>query len=146
MENQTPPTERDTAMADLWELFNFLDAHPDLPIGNNGIGKQCVTAADDEAGIAEIRRIAGILGVEIGDNGSSIDACRMFGTQPYRAFYCRREFMRRHHEEQAYLAERRKAVETRPCAECGTPVATAGVEKDEWYCSTACAEGEAVES
>jgi len=106
----TDQTKREQQIADLWELFNFLDAHPDLPIGNNGIGRVCVLAADDEAGIAEIRRIAGILGVEVDDNGASIEACRTFGTLPYRAFYCTRETMRQHHEEWQVVAEYRKGA------------------------------------
>lgn len=106
----TDQSTREQQIADLRSLVDFLAAHPDLPIGNNGIGRQCVLAADDETGIAEIRRIADILGADVDTDGSSIDTCRMFGALPYRAFYCTRETMRQHHEELQVVAEYRKGA------------------------------------
>ena len=106
------PTKREQQIADLRELVDFLDAHPDLPIGNNGIGRECITADDDDRGRAELQAIADILGAEVHlpAGAGSYEVVRRFGTIAYRAFYCTRETMQQHHEELKVIAEHRKSA------------------------------------
>ena len=112
MENQTPPIDpRAQQIADLRELVDFLAAHPDLPIGNDAIGKECILADDDEAGRAQLQAIADILGTEVrlSLGGGSYEVARRFGTVVYQAFYSTRESMRKHGEELRIIAEHRKS-------------------------------------
>lgn len=117
MTNENQPLDRrQQQIAGLRELVDFLAAHPDLPIGNDSIGRECITAGDDTAGRAELQAIADILGTEVqlSRGGGSYEVSRQFGTVTYRAFYCTREAMRQHGEELKVVAEYRKnaAVES----------------------------------
>lgn len=106
-------TKREQQIADLREFVEFLEAHPDLPVGNNDIGSECIGADDDENGLARLHEIADILGVEVaGRPGGSYEAVRRFGTVAYRAFYVTRESMRQYHDDLKIISEHRRAVES----------------------------------
>lgn len=105
-------SKREQQIAGLRELVEFLAAHPDLPIGNDAIGRECIVADDDDAGRAELQAIADVLGtdVHLSRGGGSYEVVRQFGTITYRAFYSTREAMQQHHEELKVIAEHRKST------------------------------------
>lgn len=70
VEDQTnePTDNRAAIVAGLRELAALIESRPDLPVPD-GVEAQCLVGAmrhvrDDETGFAELRRIAGVLGVE----------------------------------------------------------------------------------
>lgn len=103
---------RQQKLDDLRALADFLEAHPDVPIGVDEINSVAILAGDDEAGMAELHAIANALDVEITHNASGTHhyAIRKFGSVPYKAYYVTTESMRQHVEEQKWVAERRKGV------------------------------------
>lgn len=105
-------TQRQQKIADLRTLVDFLEAHPDVPIGNAGPSEFCVSAKDDETGMAQLQAIADALGVELTHNGDATQhfATRRFGTAFYKAFYCTRESMAEYAENQEWVRARRQSV------------------------------------
>ncbi len=85
------PIARDQITTGLRQLADYLDNHPDIPVAPYGWDLLVATHLDsDTHGIAEIDRVAAILGVpaenEIPDNGH-YSALRAFGPITYRAFH-----------------------------------------------------------
>lgn len=112
MTDQAQPLDRRMQqIADLRSLVDFFEAHPDLPIGNDGIGRVCIDGEEDDAGMAQLQQIADILGakVRLSAGGGSYEVCRQFGALTYRAFYCTRDSMRQYGEEMKVIAEHRKS-------------------------------------
>jgi hypothetical protein len=140
MTNESQPhDQRKQQIADLRDLVDFLDAHPDLPVGNLQPGYHCLTSTDDEAGMAELHRIAAILGTEVtGEGHTHRYARRRFGTWEYEAYYILREHMA------AHMVESRHISALRTCG-CGAKLTDADLVAGKKRCA-ACVPGEAVES
>jgi len=104
----TEKSERDKMIADYRALLRFLASHPEVPLGRTELNDYCVSAESDEAGLAELERIAAELGVEVVHRpGFASKVARDFGSVTYRAFYNLRDDMAKHYEEQRWLAEQR---------------------------------------
>ena len=105
-------THRQRQLVGLRLLFNFLETHPDVPIGSDEVNSVCIVAGDDETGMDQLRAIADALGVEITHNASGTHhyAIRLFGAVPYRAVYVSAASMAEYVEEQRWVRERRAAV------------------------------------
>lgn len=133
------PTKREQQIADLRALVDFLAEHPNLPV-SGALGDYCIDGDDDTAGLAELRRVAAILGAEITTNGPGTHhyVSRRFGTVGYRAFYILREHM------VAYDIEQEAKEKLRTCA-CGGRLSDADLIAGKKRCA-ACVPGEAVES
>lgn len=136
MTNESQPLDRrQQQIADLRELVDFLDTHPDLPI-SGALGDYCIDGDDDTAGLAELRRVAAILDAEITTNGPGTHhyVSRRFGTVGYRAFYILREHM------VAYDIEQEAKAKLRTCA-CGGRLSDADLIAGKKRCA-ACVPGE----
>lgn len=78
MSEQSTPHESDrsTVIAGLRAMADFIEARPEIPVGSyTSVGLQySVLTGTDEEKIAEVRRIAGLLGVEaeIYDDGIGV--------------------------------------------------------------------------
>lgn len=105
----TEPT-RQQRLDDVRVLVDFLEAHPDVPIGNNGPAEFCVSASNDAEGMATLYAIAVALDGDLTHNPDSTHhfATRQFGTAVYRAFYCTRESMRQYSKDVEWIRQRRE--------------------------------------
>jgi hypothetical protein len=86
--DQTP---RDQFTAGLRQLADYLDSHPAIPVAPYGwdllVSTHCAADPDD---IAQIDRIAALLGVPVEDelaDGGHYSAIKSFGPITYRAFH-----------------------------------------------------------
>lgn len=109
--------ERAQALVEMLELAGFLAANPDVPFRVSDINSYCISGGDDEAGMAELRRIAKALDVEItsNDDGTHWYAERHFGAASYQAYYILRDRMAEYDAGQKLVADvragRKKAVD-----------------------------------
>lgn len=120
MGDQTQPLDRRAqTIADLWELFNFLDGHSDVPLGASDPLSYSVRDYDSDAeAVDALAAIATALGVEITDVGGRVPkpgnthfyARKVFGTAKYEAHYITQQHTAEYAEEQKWVAERRGAV------------------------------------
>ena len=99
---------RDQFFTDLRALVDYLEDHPEIPVGpyDARIGHSVsVDIADDESGAHEVRRIADALGEQVTIKHGHHDASIGFGYARYEATYIERrrmdaytEFMKPYHE------------------------------------------------
>ncbi|MEV4371315.1 hypothetical protein AB0J71_29880 [Nonomuraea sp. NPDC049637] len=106
--NMTPEARRGQLIADLHGLADYLDRHPEVPIPRYGPVRVSVhpiydTEATTEAeAIAEVERIAGLLGVPLRvENGHHI-ACANFGAVSYEAVLITQAAMDRRAAQDSY--------------------------------------------
>src|ERR1700728_1099586 len=75
----------------LRQLANYLDTHPDVPVNEFGWDLlSCTRETTDAAGMAEVDRIAAILGVQVRDDtpeGGHYTAAKTFGRITYEAIH-----------------------------------------------------------
>ncbi|MEU5939378.1 hypothetical protein ABZ807_09325 [Micromonospora sp. NPDC047548] len=84
-------TTRPGIIAGLRALADFHEANPDVPFSVAADFTYCVLADNDADGLAEVRRVAELLGAEVNINAGSADAKRMFEGLPFRVFYVSRQ-------------------------------------------------------
>jgi hypothetical protein len=87
----TTPNPRDQLVGGLRQLADYLDTHPAIPVASHGWDLLIPTHCDsDPEGIAEVDRIAAILGVTpedgLADRGH-YSAIKTFGPITYQAFH-----------------------------------------------------------
>jgi hypothetical protein len=115
-----PLDQRRQTIADLFNLIETLAGLPDVPLNKYGNPLEYpVLLDDDEAGVAEIRRIADALGVPVTTHGvgrpvatpesTHLLAELRIGQAVYSACYIRSAWMAKRDEEQRWLAQRREA-------------------------------------
>lgn len=113
---------RDERIADYRRMLDFLAEHPEVPLGAPALNSYHVSGSgsNDEAGLAELRRIAAALDVEITHNAdaSHFYADRQFGSVRYRALHILKHHMDEHVEVQRYAEQRREELRA---AEQGEP-------------------------
>ncbi len=87
----TTPNSRDQFIGGLRQLADYLDTHPAVPVALHGWDLLVSTHHDrDPDGIAEVDRIAALLGVPAEDeiaDGGHYSAIKVFGPVTYRAFH-----------------------------------------------------------
>lgn len=141
MEIQKQPLDqRQQTIADLYNLIETLAGLPDVPLNEYGNPLEYpVLLDDDDAGLAEIRRIADALGVpvtttnpgrpEATPESTHLLAELRIGSAVYSACYIRSAWMEKRAEEDRWLAERRAAESAtghtggRDCCTYGCPPA-----------------------
>lgn len=120
-----PLDQRAQTIADFHALLEWLAENPDVPIDQWGdplaysVGNEDYSY-DDEAGLARLAEIATVAGCTITGSGGgepAPDATHYYvrkriGHAEWSASYISRDHMKQYAEEQAHLAERRKAVES----------------------------------
>jgi hypothetical protein len=104
---RTPAEVRAERIASMRKLLSFLVRNPDLPLPSFAF-EHCVAGGDDETGVAELQRIAKILGTEVKQSGEHYDVAREFGRARYRAFYVGRTEMKRYNDHMATFHQQRE--------------------------------------
>jgi len=89
--------ERQAVIAGLRRLADWLERNPEVPVANEVEMHPHVPIYEDEAGVAEIRRLAEVAGAVFRDRGDRVEACAEFGGGvAWRVLYVSREAMSRH--------------------------------------------------
>jgi hypothetical protein len=102
--------ERTDLIAGLRGLADAFERHPDLPAQRSPEFDYCVLADNDEAGVAEVRRIAAVLDVEMTiDPDGDAHVTFHFAGLRYRAFYVSRDRSKRWNEDMQWVRQRRAA-------------------------------------
>lgn len=122
MTNESQPIDQRTqTIADLRELLDYLAARPDVPLDRYGDPLHySVQLDDDERGLAAVERIAAALGVPVTDSHgkppkadtSQFAAQYSVGRATYSAVYILRADVEEYAENQRWIADRRKALES----------------------------------
>lgn len=110
-------TTRQQKLDDLRALVDFLETHPDVPLGYGSGLSYHVTADDDAAGIKRVSEIAGLLGVTVTEVGggevtaatSHFHARKTYGDAAYEAVYITGDSKRRYREHMQPYDEAERA-------------------------------------
>lgn len=90
-------------IAGMRALADFFEQHPDVPTPPGGDDiSYCVPMDDDDEGVAEVARIAAMLGVEPRRTGGGSRARREFGGMEYRVFHVSQEAYAAHLAHYSY--------------------------------------------
>jgi len=86
-----PHSTRAQVITGLRQLADYLDSHSDVPVSEFGWDLLiCAREETDAAGMAEVDRIAAVLGVQVSDctaDGGHYMAIKTFGRITYEAVY-----------------------------------------------------------
>lgn len=108
---QRDAARRAAALDGLRALLDFLDAHPDVPVQALGCRvTYCVPGHNDEVGLAELQRIAAVLGGDLRHRDEHHTALRSFGAVSYEATYIEREHMARYERGQQFIRDHPEVV------------------------------------
>ena len=100
MPNDTAtPDPRAEFIASLRELADFYEQHPDLPAPAYPVLRLVVRGADAPAGVAEVERIASILGADV-NRDYHVGTGRQFGSVEFNAFYVLPEVSAEFHQRE----------------------------------------------
>lgn len=111
-----PPTRSDV-LDGLFAILAELDDKPGLPTDTSAARIEYIVQADsDEDGIAEVRRIADLLGVEVDASSGHYRAVKEFGPARYKAVYISKadwqDYLERQEREKQWRAEQERRVST----------------------------------
>ena len=96
---------RGKVISGLRQLADWLDAHPGVPVCPYGWDLSIYPRGDDAARIAEVNRIAAILGADITDEtrqGGHYIAARSFGLITYEAVHIPQSYRDTHNALMSY--------------------------------------------